>query len=59
MNQDDDCEEDRGGQITLFTKQDCPYCVRLRSTLEVCAEKVLKANPKGKIKSPNKLHCKR
>jgi len=40
-------DDERGGQITIFTKNECPYCVRLKTTLQKCVDKVLQENPKG------------
>ena len=42
---------DIGGQITLFTKDDCAYCLRVKETLERCVVNVLKDHPEGKLKS--------
>ncbi len=39
--------DERGGQITLFTKKDCPYCDCVTKTLEKSVEKVLKEIPEG------------
>lgn len=38
-----------GGQITLFTKQDCPYCVDVKQQLECMASRVLADHPSGKL----------
>jgi protein tyrosine phosphatase (PTP) superfamily phosphohydrolase (DUF442 family)/glutaredoxin len=50
-------EEDIGGQITLFTKPDCSYCVKLQQTVEKCAEEVLAKHPEGKFYPVSLRNC--
>ncbi|KAH9257357.1 hypothetical protein BASA81_004514 [Batrachochytrium salamandrivorans] len=38
-----------GGQITLFTKQECPYCLDVKQQLECMASRVLADHPTGKL----------
>ena len=41
--------EDTGGQITLFSKSDCPFCVKLKTTVSKLVDKVLANNPDARL----------
>jgi thioredoxin-related protein len=38
-----------GGQITLFTKDECPFCNRVKRILDEALEKVMQTHPEGKF----------